>query len=998
VTTRQNQTYGIALGLAVTAITAFVAMTVGDTLERGALDLRFQFANHIQADPRILHVDIDDGALERIGRWPWPRDRIAELITTLKELETSTIAVDLLLDNEERPRVPDLENLSAEELRKINEENVVWPDLELANAIRRAGNVILSASFTALERDQLPPRDAAIDFLRVQPNATDAMLAEHLRLPLDRANRLGLFARMTLLLVEGFGLDDSQLAAQLQCTPTAVRSIVPAAKQAAAMILAGNFLTSSPDAEVAGFLARVMPDIPADTQNADTEGLRIAFRQQRSLVALDSRNPSFPEQLKSIAARATDVIAPLDAFGIAAAGIGFVVYHTDADGKLREMPLVADHGGRLIEQLGFNVASRVLGIRPDQMRLGPDGYLEIDGAGGPKAIRVQLDSRGRMIIPWTSTGRFWRQGQDFRHISASRLLEVARKRQLIAENERRIELAMSDPIVATKQEYSAKYIDEVERAVQLQREAHRDELRGLEGSPKYGQRQDEISKLRASIQAAQEGAEDMVESTMAEIKDEKGATPKEEALFASYRKAYATMKGRIAVLRQANKSLGEMVAADLAELRPILNDKIVFVGYTATATGDVVSTPIDPALPGVIVHANILNAFLHNVFIARPSRALQIALILALGVGATLLTATRGPVMTLFVTLGVMVAYTLLNFFALFADMRLWVVLVAPLATCIVPWAIVTAWRQLTAERQKRHVQSQLAEFTSPALARRVAEDPAAAAALNRVENREVTCFFSDLAGFTTIAEQADSAHVQEVLNTYLDRMSEVLFKYDAFLNKFLGDGIMAFFNPNVNPQPEHARLACEASLDSFEALEKLKAELGGKDELYKLLKMRIGLASGIGGVGRFGSHRKADYTVIGDVANLAARLEPANKVFGTRLLVSGPTREIVKDLYEWRYLAELQVKGKKLTVPVYELICRAGSLTDEQREFNQRFEAGVELYKQRKWDEAIVAFMRILSRRFDEPGASAYVDACQEKKTFPPEDGWNGALELKEK
>ncbi len=997
-TTRQNQTYGIALGLAVTALTAVVAMTVGDTLERGALDLRFKWANHIQADPRILHVDIDDGALERIGRWPWPRDRIAELITTLKELGAATIAIDLLLDNEERPRVPDLEKLSAEELRKINEENVVWPDLELANAIRRAGNVVLSASFTALARDQLPQREAAIEFLRVQPDATDATLADHLNVTLDRANRLRRFARITLLLVEQFSLDDAQLAAQLNGSADSIRSIVPAAKQAAAMELARNFLATSPGATVGEFLARVLPNVPPDTQSADTEGLRIAFRQQRSLVALDARNPAFPERLKSIASRATEVIAPLESFGFAAAGIGFVVYHTDADGKLREMPLLADHAGRLIEQLGFDVACRILRITPDQIRLEADGYLQIDREAGGKPIRVQLDSQGRMIIPWTSTGRFWRQGQDFRHISASRLVELATKRQLIADNERRIQAAMADVIDATKHGFAAKYVDNTEELLKLRREEHRDELRGLDSTPEFAARHARIAELDAAIHSVQEGAEDMVESTIAEIKDEKGNDPKEVELFAKYRKAHATITGKIAMLRRANKALADMLAADLAELRPILQDKIVFIGYTATAQGDIVSTPIDPALPGVIVHANILNAFLHNVFIARPSRLLQIALILALGVGATCLTATRGPIMTLFFTLAVMAAYTLLNFFALFADMRLWVVLVAPLATCMVPWAIVTAWRQLTAERQKRHVQAQLAEFTSPALARRVAEDPAAAEALNRVENREVTCFFSDLAGFTTIAEQADSAHVQEVLNTYLDRMSEVLFKYDAFLNKFLGDGIMAFFNPNVNPQPEHARLACEASLDSFDALDKLKADLGGKDELYKLLKMRIGLASGIGGVGRFGSHRKADYTVIGDVANLAARLEPANKVFGTRLLVSGPTREIVQDLYEWRYLAELQVKGKKLTVPVYELVCRAGALTDEQREFNQRFEAGVELYKQRKWDEAIVAFMRILSRRFDEPGASAYVDACQEKKSFPPEDGWNGALELKEK
>jgi adenylate cyclase len=161
---------------------------------------------------------------------------------------------------------------------------------------------------------------------------------------------------------------------------------------------------------------------------------------------------------------------------------------------------------------------------------------------------------------------------------------------------------------------------------------------------------------------------------------------------------------------------------------------------------------------------------------------------------------------------------------------------------------------------------------------------------------------------------------------------------------------------------------------------------------------MRVGVATGLCKNGDLGSDLKADYTVIGDVVNLAARLEPANKVFGTQIMVSGPTRESVKDRYEFRYLAELQVKGKARTVPVYELVCRRGELSDEQRAYIERFEVGVALYKERKWDECIVHFTRLLARRFDDLGASRYIDACQEFKVFPPDDDWKGALELKEK
>jgi hypothetical protein len=199
---------------------------------------------------------------------------------------------------------------------------------------------------------------------------------------------------------------------------------------------------------------------------------------------------------------------------------------------------------------------------------------------------------------------------------------------------------------------------------------------------------------------------------------------------------------------------------------------------------------------------------------------------------------------------------------------------------------------------------------------------------------------------------------------------------------------------------PDHPIVCCEASLLAFDELDRLKVERkhDSASPIFDRLSMRIGLASGLCKNGDFGSDIKADYTAMGDVVNLAARLEPANKVFGTRIMVAGPTRDAARERFEFRYLAELQVKGKAQTVPVYELVGRKGELTEEQRQYIERFEAGVALYKQRKWDECIVHFTRLLSRRFDDLGASRYIDACQELKAFAPEEDWAGALELKGK
>src|SRR5439155_4543878 len=135
----------------------------------------------------------------------------------------------------------------------------------------------------------------------------------------------------------------------------------------------------------------------------------------------------------------------------------------------------------------------------------------------------------------------------------------------------------------------------------------------------------------------------------------------------------------------------------------------------------------------------------------------------------------------------------------------------------------------------------------------------------------DVTCLFTDLAGFTTISEQESAETVQYVLNTYLERMAKVTWARRGLLNKFMGDGIMAFFNASVDPQPDHARVACEVTLDAFAALERLKSEQAGGPyaRVFSRLDMRAGLATGVCKNGDFGSELKADYTVIGDTVNL---------------------------------------------------------------------------------------------------------------------------------
>ncbi len=182
---------------------------------------------------------------------------------------------------------------------------------------------------------------------------------------------------------------------------------------------------------------------------------------------------------------------------------------------------------------------------------------------------------------------------------------------------------------------------------------------------------------------------------------------------------------------------------------------------------------------------------------------------------------------------------------------------------------------------------------------------------------RELTIFFSDLEGFTTISEGLEPQELTQLLNEYLTDMTDIILESGGTLDKYEGDAIIAFWNAPVD-QPDHALRGCRASVLCQRKLTERRAEF--EERFGATLHMRIGLNSGPVIVGNMGSNQRFDYTVLGDAANLAARLEGANKVFGTYLMISAATMEAVSDEMMARELGDLRVVGRKQPVRVYEL------------------------------------------------------------------------------
>jgi adenylate cyclase len=312
-------------------------------------------------------------------------------------------------------------------------------------------------------------------------------------------------------------------------------------------------------------------------------------------------------------------------------------------------------------------------------------------------------------------------------------------------------------------------------------------------------------------------------------------------------------------------------------------------------------------------------------------------------------------------------------------------------------WGCVTVYRQLVEERRRRRMQRALAQYTSPAVAARITSG--ATAVDLAPQPARVTCFFSDLVGFTPLSEQLGARRTQVLLNRYLREMSGVLVAHGAIVNKFMGDGIFAFFNGPIWPCDRHAEAACACALAARAALTELNRGRTAVDRHQAsgevALEMRIGLATGEVFVGDYGSDAKLDYTCIGDAVNLASRLEQANKVLGTRVLVDETTCLDAGAPFVFRSLGRIEVPGKIQAVEVRELVGSRGSVGESTLDHARRTEQAIRHYQACAWDRCIAELEACRQAGLDDGVTQHYERAAAKYRESPPPADWNGAIAL---
>lgn len=451
------------------------------------------------------------------------------------------------------------------------------------------------------------------------------------------------------------------------------------------------------------------------------------------------------------------------------------------------------------------------------------------------------------------------------------------------------------------------------------------------------------------------------------------------------------------------EEIGESIDQFDENTMSLFKDKIVLIGSEMPEERDYHATPmVNPdgqnIMHGVEIHATAIQNVFERFHISRADPEVEIGLILLLSlIGFTGLLQLKQikfrfawtiEVVAVVIALGLIFGIFQFSVLA-FSNGNSYINIVSPSLAVVFSYVGTIVYQYLSERQQKAMIKSVFSHYISPAVVNELVANPEKAALGG--DKRELTAFFSDIASFTTMSEALTPEALVQLLNEYLDDMTNIVIKHGGTLDKYEGDAIMAFWGAPI-PQKDHALRACQAALEMQKRLSEMRPvwKKRGKPEL----EVRCGLNTGWMIVGNMGGKDRFDYTIIGDSVNLASRLEGANKQYNSKIMISEFTHNHVNGKVAVRELDLIQVKGKTEPIKVFELLGMADvQLTAEQKEALEMYQEGLKLYRSRSWEEAI-AYM---NQAFQlDPAcyvAEVYAQRASLYQLNPPGDEWNGVF-----
>ncbi len=925
--------------------------------EEYSYDLRARRCQFFQPPPteRLVHVDIDDPSLEFIGAWPWPRNIMAEIVDEIRIADAKALAFDVIYSEPQPTRYEPVSQFDRTVTTRpgTGGENLVLTrpvndDEIFANALKNFGRAIVPMSLNLAQQLDPPPI-----FRQLVAELTKNPELEQE----DLATLIG-------------GKDADAALARLR------PYFINARKEAVydRISRASAEFASPEDLRMHIFPgARNRPRGTAIDRVFDEQ-----YRRFQAIGSLRRFGRTISGDLPPLV-HTQDEQATVSTLSRAAKSTGFVDYIPLGDGTVRCVPLWANHRDFMFPQMGLSLACAMLGVDIRDVHLERDRVTIPKSDGSKIEIpvyqrRIQGETVGMfMDIPWFGASGHggWQTMYDHKahqkpvqHIPIRFIHEACTLRKKIRANNERLRDAL---IFVWSQIGESKAKQLIDQPWDPENPNAFTKLAN-----------DTLEKLK------NDGTIEFYESMNLADLDARERDVREK-LLASPRS--------IRSLAVECEALSNDLQRRRVELRKELGGKAALIGWIAVgAIADYVPTSLHPRCPGVIVHGVIFNSIMTNNFWRRANYGITFALILLMG-GATTAIVARLSAWQSIVTCSVMgICYVLFNGLVLFDYNNLIVGLTGPVIGSMSVWAGTTAARYIVETQERARVKKFFASYVDPALVDYALERDLATL---DGQQKEISVVFTDLQGFTTISERLKEKAVP-ILNEYMGLMVPIVRKHGGYLNKLLGDGIMYLFNAPRDSHT-HARDAVASALEMQQVMVDFNATLQKRD-LPPLL-VRAGISAGQVIVGNAGpsDHSFNDYTALGDEVNLGARLEGANKAFGTRVLLNERAKVLAGDEFLFRPVGIIQVVGKTQGVPAFEALEYAKRATDEQKRLVEMTATMVQSFIRGDFAASLDMAEKIESLFGKTKLTRLYVNLCQRYMQTPPEH-FTGDISLSEK
>ncbi|HYQ07713.1 MAG TPA: adenylate/guanylate cyclase domain-containing protein [Xanthobacteraceae bacterium] len=437
-----------------------------------------------------------------------------------------------------------------------------------------------------------------------------------------------------------------------------------------------------------------------------------------------------------------------------------------------------------------------------------------------------------------------------------------------------------------------------------------------------------------------------------------------------------------------------------------LAGKLVLIGTSAIGLLDLKTTPLDAAIPGVEVHAQILESVLSKSSLVNPNYAIGAELALAVLFGlAIIVAAPMLPASIVIVLGGCLIAGLIGLSLYLFVEHNLLIDFTYPLISSWLIYLVLTFVNYFREQKQRRQIRSAFGYYLSPHMVEQLARSPEKLVLGG--EERRMTILFSDVRGFTTISEhyKDDPQGLTRLMNRFLTPLTNAIIERKGTIDKYIGDAIMAFWNAPVDDEEQEAN-ACEAALEMLLRAETLNGELKREAEsnggVYMPLRIGIGLNTGPCVVGNMGSDFRFNYSVLGDTVNLASRLEGRTKYYRIPVVIGSRTAEGAKRKFAVMEIDLIMVKGKKQPEAMFTVLGRSEVEADPRcQELRATNAQMLGRFRKQQWDDAIdlIARCRKFANGFDLSGLyDMYQERIELYRAQPPGSDWDGVYEAETK